>query len=74
VTTPGAPGRNFFAGRPVEISRRHRATASAPGRRTFDYRDYLQTRGIFYQLKTGSTNDWLPGAVPLVKPPLTDRF
>ena len=24
----------------------------------FDYRDYLQTRGIYYQLKTGSTNDW----------------
>ena len=40
----------------------------------FDYRDYLQTRGIFYQLKTSSTNDWQLGAPSLTRPPLTDRF
>ena len=40
----------------------------------FDYRDYLQTRGIYYQLKTGSTNDWQLRAAILSTPPLTDRF
>jgi ComEC/Rec2-related protein len=74
VTTPGILPADFFAGQPVEI----RGVIARPppplAKGLFDYRDYLQTRGIFYQLKAGSTNDWRLGASSLVKPPLTDRF
>ena len=74
VTTPGAPGGNFFAGQPVEISGVIERPPPALADGLFDYRDFLQTRGIFYQLKTGSTNDWRLGAPLLINPPLTDRF
>ncbi len=74
VTTPGAPGGNFFAGQPVEISGVIGQPPLPLAVGLFDYRDYLQTRGIYYQLKTDSTNDWQLGAAPLLKPPLTDRF
>lgn len=74
VTTPGAPPEKFFAGRPVEITGVIARPASPLAEGLFNYRDYLQTRGIYYQLKTGSTNDWRLGASPLTKPPLTDRF
>ena len=74
VTTPGAPGGNFFAGQPVEISGVIGQPPPPLAEGLFDYRDYLRTRGIYYQLKTGSTNDWQLGAAPLLKPPLTDRF
>jgi ComEC/Rec2-related protein len=74
VTTPGVLDRCFFAGQPVEISGVIGRPPPPLAEGLFDYRDYLQTRGIFYQLKAGSTNDWLLGAAPLIKPPLTDRF
>jgi competence protein ComEC len=74
VTTPGAPGGNFFAGQPVEISGVIGQPPLPLAEGLFDYRDYLQTRGIYYQLKTDSTNDWQLGTAPLSKPPLTDRF
>ena len=54
--------------------RRHRPAAAAAGRGLFDYRDYLQTRGIYYQLKTESTNDWQLREPVLTTTPLTDRF
>jgi competence protein ComEC len=74
ITTPSALGSNFFAGQPVEISGviAHPPPPLAEG--LFDYHDYLQTRGIFYELKTSSTNDWQLRAPILLKPPLTDRF
>ncbi len=74
VTTPGALPGNFFAGQPVEISGVIARPSPPLADGLFDYRDYLQTRGIFYQLKTSSTNDWQLGASSLTKPPLTDRF
>ena len=40
----------------------------------FDYRAFLARQGIYYQLKTDSTNDWrllTPGKAAL---PLSDRF
>jgi ComEC/Rec2-related protein len=74
VTTPGALAGDFFAGQPVEVTGVISRPVSPLAEGLFDYRDYLQTRGIFYQLKTGSTNDWRLGASPLIKPPLTDRF
>ena len=74
VTTPGTLAAGFFAGQPVEVNGVISRPALPLAEGLFDYRDYLQTRGIFYQLKTGSTNDWQLGAAPLIKPPLTDRF
>ena len=74
VTTPGALAGDFFAGQPVDVTGVISQPASPLAEGLFDYRDYLQTRGIFYQLKTSSTNGWQLGAAPLIKPPLTDRF
>ena len=74
VTTPGVLDGRFFAGQPVEISGVIGRPPSPLAEGLFDYRDYLQTRGIFYQFKAGSTNDWQLGASPLGHPPLTDRF
>jgi competence protein ComEC len=74
VTTPSALPENFFAGQFVEISGVISKPSPPLADGLFDDRDYLQTRGIFYELKTGSTNDWQLHAPILPKPPLTDRF
>jgi ComEC/Rec2-related protein len=74
VTTPNPLPEKFFAGQPVEISGVIARPPPTLAEGLFDYRDYLQTRGIFYQLKTSSTNDWQLGASSLTRPPLTDRF
>jgi len=81
VTTPGMLPDDFFAGQPVEISGVIARPPLPVAEGLFNYRDYLETRGIFYQLKTGSTNDWQLGSrgaelgtPSLARPPLTDRF
>ncbi len=74
VTTPGVLDRDFFAGQPVEISGVIEPPPLPLAEGLFDYREYLQTRGIYYQLKAGSTNDWQLSVSPLTRPPLTDRF
>jgi competence protein ComEC len=74
VTTPGVPGANFFAGQAVEISGVISRPPPPLAEGLFNFQTYLATRGIYYQLKTESTNDWklLPPVLP--GPPLTDRF
>jgi len=74
VITPGVPGTNFFAGQPVEISGVLARPPPPLAEGLFDFRHYLETRGIYYQLKTESTNDWHLRGPHAVKPPLTDRF
>jgi competence protein ComEC len=74
ATTPSALPENFFAGQSVEISGALTRPSPPLAEGLFDYRDYLQTRGIYYQLKTESTNDWQLRAPILILPPLTDRF
>jgi ComEC/Rec2-related protein len=74
ITTPGVLASNFFTGQAVEISGVMAPPPAPLADGLFDYRDYLQTRGIFYELKTSSTNDWQLRAPILLKPPLTDRF
>ncbi len=81
VTTPGTLPAHFFAGQPVEVTGILSRPPSPLAEGLFDYRNYLETRGIYYQLKTDSTNDWqfasrgaelrMPA---LTTPPLTDRF
>ncbi len=74
VASAQAGGTNLFGGQSVEISGMiaQPPTASAEG--LFDDRDYLQTRGIFYELRTRSPNDWQLRDPILPRPPLTDRF
>jgi competence protein ComEC len=76
VSTRGALGSEFFAGRRVEIVGVLRAPKPAPADGLFDYRTYLARRGIWFQLAADSTNAWriadAPGESPA--PPLADRF
>jgi len=74
VTTPGVLAGDFFGGQPVEVSGVIGRPAPPLAEGLFDYRDYLQTRGIYYQLKIRSTNDCMLGVSSWTKPPLTDRF
>ncbi|HEX3626815.1 MAG TPA: ComEC/Rec2 family competence protein [Verrucomicrobiae bacterium] len=72
LTIPAQQG--VAAAQAVEIfgilSRPPPATAEG----LFDDRAYLRTRGIFYELRTRSTNDWQFREPILSKPPQTDRF
>src|SRR5208283_3387081 len=52
VTTPDTLAASFFTGQPVEVTGVISRPAALLAEGLFDYRDYLQTRGIFYQLKT----------------------
>jgi ComEC/Rec2-related protein len=74
VSTPNTLPANFFAGQPVEISGVIARPPPPLAEGLFDDRDYLQTRGIYYELKTDSTNDWQLRRPVLISPPLTDRF
>jgi len=74
VATPSALPGDFFAGQPVEVTGVIARPPLPLAEGLFDYRNYLETRGIYYQLKTGSTNDWLLRVPSLKNPPLTDRF
>ena len=74
VSTPDLLGPVFFAGQPVEISGVIAPPAPPLAEGLFDFQNYLATRGIFYQLKTESTNDWKILHPHLSAPPLTDRF
>ncbi len=74
VATPEAPGPQFFGGQSVEISGVIAPPAPPLAEGLFDYRDYLETRGIYYELKVDSTNDWQLGMAPRSSAPLTDRF
>ena len=64
VMTPGTLDGRFFAGQPVEISGVMGRPPVPLAEGLFDYREYLATRGIFYQLKAAATNAWQLGALP----------
>lgn len=74
VSAAGIPGTNFFAGQGVELSGMIERPPPALATGLFDYRDYLQTRGIYYELITRSADDWQLHEPILARPPLTDRF
>ena len=74
VTTPSALPEQYFSGQSVEIAGVISRPPPPLAEGLFDYRDHLQTRGIYYQLKTSGSDDWSPGAAPVKNPPLTDRF
>jgi competence protein ComEC len=74
VTTPGVLGGNYFAGQPVEIygvlARPEKPVAEG----MFDYQSHLEKLGVYYALKTSSTNDWSLGAKALSRAPFSARF
>ena len=74
VATPGNLSTNFFAGQSVEIKGVITRPSLPLAEGLFDDRAYLETRGIFYELKTQSTNDWQLRDPVLSRPPLTARF
>jgi ComEC/Rec2-related protein len=74
VATPDELPPDFFAGQSVEISGVVSKPPTPLAEGLFDDRSYLQTRGIYYELKASSTNDWRLHAPILKIPPLTDRF
>ena len=76
ASTPGILPEQFFGGRVVEIEGvlAKPLPPAVPGQ--FDYRTYLERRGIYFQLRVSSTNDWKLArefAQP-ARPPLSDRF
>ena len=58
VATPEALATNFFAGQNVEVSGVIGYPPPPPAEGLFDYRAYLKTRGIYFELKVESANDW----------------
>jgi len=74
LSTPGLLASNFFAGQHVEVAGVIARPAAPLAEGLFDNRSYLQTRGIYYELKAESANDWQLRAPILSRPPLTDRF
>jgi competence protein ComEC len=74
ATTPGVPDNHFFADQNVEIAGVLSRPPTPLAEGLFDFQNYLATRGIYYQLKTATTNDWQLLPPVLSKPPLTDRF
>ena len=74
VITPDILGTNFFAGQRVEISGVIARPPQPLADGLFDFQNYLAARGIYYQLKTDSTNDWKILEPQILRAPLTDRF
>jgi ComEC/Rec2-related protein len=74
VLTPGVLPTNYFTGQHVEISGVILPPPPPLAEGLFDEREYLQTRGIYYELKTRSAADWQLRDPILPTPPLADRF
>jgi ComEC/Rec2-related protein len=74
VSTPGDLATNFFGGQSVEIKGVIGRPPPPLAEGLFDDRAWLETRGIFYELKTQSANDWKWREPVLTGPPATARF
>ena len=74
VMTPGTLDARFFPGQPVEVSGALALPAPPLAEGLLDYREYLRTRDIYYELKANATNDWHLAAGARDRPPLTQRF
>ena len=73
VITPGKAATNLYAGTEMELQG---VIAFAPGPAApglFDYRRYLANEGIYYQIKSLSTDEWIRLGGP-AEPSWSDRF
>lgn len=75
ATVPGLLGSNFFSGQSVEVSGTLGPPPDSPAEGLFDARSHYQHQGIYFQLRTASSNAWRinPDSPPRA-PPLADRF
>lgn len=74
TTTPNILEPIYFSGQPVEITGHFSIPDPPLVNGLFDYRSYLERKGIYFQFRAGATNEWqlLPGASQTI--PLSDRF
>ncbi len=75
-SVPGVLGPEFFAGARVEVTGVVAPPKPPIAEGIFDYRSYLMRQGIYYQLRTKSTNSWrlVVSKDSPQTPPLSDRF
>ena len=73
VSTPETLPPFLFKGRLVEINGVLRPPDGPVAEGLFDYRNYLQRLGVYYQLSVRSAEDWKPLSLPS-RAPLVDRF
>ena len=72
--TPGTLEARFYPRREIEVTGVIDLPATPLAEGLFDEREYLGNRGIYYQLKTSSPDDWRIVATGPENPPLTQRF
>lgn len=73
VTAPAILPEDFFAGQRIEVFGVLAPPQLPAAEGLFDYRTYLQHKGIYYQLKTASLADWKRLSTNSI-PPWSDRF
>ena len=74
TSTSGQLARKFFAGQPVEVAGILAQPPIPVAEGLFDYREYLNRQGVYFQLKSEGPDDWrlLEGARAAL--PLSERF
>jgi ComEC/Rec2-related protein len=74
VSTPGTLAADFFAGQHVEISGILSFPPLPVAEGLFDYRDYLRRQGIYFELRSLSSDEWHLVEPRATRRPLSDRF
>lgn len=73
VSTPGVLGTWFFKGQRITVSGVVDLPPGPAAEDLFDYRHYLQLKGIYYQMQVKSPGEWTLLSTNST-PPLADRF
>ncbi|MGZ4962539.1 MAG: ComEC/Rec2 family competence protein, partial [Limisphaerales bacterium] len=73
VMTPGVLAEKFYDGQNVQVSGVILPPSGPFADGLFDSKSFLKRKGIYYQLRVASTNDWQVAGVP-ARRPLSDRF
>ncbi len=73
VMTPGVLADHFYNGQNVQVSGVILPPSGPFADGLFDSKSFLKRKGIYYQLRVASTNDWQVAGVSAPQP-LSDRF
>jgi competence protein ComEC len=73
VMTPGMLPEQFYSGQHVAISGVIQQPSGPFAEGLFDSKSFLKRKGIYFQLRAASTNDWLIAGAATAKP-WSDRF